>query len=385
MKFYEKDSNNYNYFKIFIAVFLAIVSSLMVYFLFNKIGYIVGFIDKIVNILSPVIIGILFACLLNPIVKNIEYLFNKNRKIGNNKKLVRVLGITITYLIVIIFIFLLIRFFIPSLLDSINLMINNFPNYIDKVSEFLRDVCEKYNINTKYIDEYSTDINELIKRNVVPNIDVIIDNLASGISSVIKWIINGVLSIIISIYLIYDKELFINGIDKILKAYSNEKIYNDIVSIAKYTYKIFGGFMVAKVIDSLIIGVITFILLNIFNIPYSLLISVIVCVTNIIPFFGPFIGAIPSGVLLLMISPAKAIEFGVLIFIIQQFDGNILGPKLIGNKIGIKSFWVLFAIILFGGLFGFVGMILAVPLFACTYEFMKAKEEKRLNKNITYK
>lgn len=384
MKFYEKDNSNYNYFKIFIAVFLAIVSSLMVYFLFNKIEYIINFIDRLLTILSPVLIGIVFAYLLNPIVKNIENFFNKKEEIKKKNKLGRVLGILFTYLSVIILIFLLIKFFIPSLLESINLMINNFPNYIDKVSDYLRRLCEKYNINPKFIDEYSTDINSLIKKSVVPNIDVIINNLANGITSVIKGIINILLSIIISIYLIYDKETFINGTDKILKAYCSDKIYNDILTISKSTYKVFGGFMVAKVIDSLIIGLITFILLNIFSIPYSLLISVIVCVTNIIPFFGPFIGAIPSGFLLLMISPTQAIEFAILIFIIQQFDGNILGPKLIGNKIGIKSFWVLFAIILFGGLFGFVGMILAVPLFACIYEFIKNKVSKRLiEKNNT--
>ena len=149
----------------------------------------------------------------------------------------------------------------------------------------------------------------------------------------------------------------------------------------KSMWKVLGGFMVARLIDSLIIGIITFVILIIFKIPYAFLISLIVGITNIIPFFGPFIGAIPSIILLLMISPAKALEFGIIILIIQQFDGNILGPKLIGNKIGIKSFWVLFAILLFGGLFGFMGMILAVPLFACIYELSESILNKREEKN----
>jgi predicted PurR-regulated permease PerM len=378
MKFYDKDDNNNNYFKIFLAVFLALVSSIIVYFLFSKIKYLGMFIGKLINILSPVLIGILFAYLLNPFVKKVENLVNKSEKIRSKNKLGRILGIIIVYLIVLILIFLFINFFIPSLLDSINLMINNFPTYLEKASTFLRKVCEKYNINPKFIDEYTTDINALIKKNVVPNIDVIINNLASGISTVIKGLINIIISIIISIYLIFDKEMFISGTNKVLKAICPEKIYNDILIVSKNVYNLFGGFLVAKGLDSLIIGVITFIILTIFKFPYTLLIAVMVGVTNIIPFFGPFIGAIPSAFLLLMISPPKALEFIIIILIIQQFDGNILSPKMIGDKIGIKSFWVLFAIILFGGLFGFLGMIIAVPLFACIYEFIKHKIEKRL-------
>lgn len=378
MKFYNKKDSSYNYFRIFLAVFLAITCSIVVYFLFSKMKHIGLFFNKILTILSPVIIGIIFALLLNPFVKKIEDAFNKKEKIREEKKLGRVLGILITYLVVGILIFLLIKFFIPSLLESINVMFNNLPTYIDKVFIWLRKVCEKYGISSSFVDEYSKGMNTFIKSSVVPNIDVIINNLATGVTSVIKGIINVIISIIISIYLIYDKEGFQNGIDKVLRAYCSPKIYNDIVSMAKNVYKLFGGFFVAKALDSLIIGFITFIVLSIFKIPYTLLISVLVCVTNIIPFFGPFIGAIPSLFLLLMINPAKAIEFGILILIIQQFDGNILSPKMIGNKIGMKSFWVLFAIILFGGLFGFGGMLVAVPLFACIYDFIKHKVEKRL-------
>ena len=146
----------------------------------------------------------------------------------------------------------------------------------------------------------------------------------------------------------------------------------------EYTDKIFGGFMTAKVIESFIIGVIAFIAMVIFKLPYALVISVIVGVTNIIPYFGPIIGAIPCALLLLMIDPAKALTFIILIFLIQQFDGNILGPKMIGNKTGLKSFWVLFSILLFGGLFGFVGMIFGVPIFAIIYSIIKTFVDKKL-------
>ena len=378
MDFYNKNSKDYNYFKIFLAVFSAIACSIILYFLFSKMNYITSFFSKLFNILMPVFIGILFAYLLNPIVIRIERYFNTKEKIKDKKKLGRLLGIIVTYFILAVLVIVFIRFFIPSLLDSINIMFKNIPKYLENIFAFLRRLCEKYNINPKFIDSYRSDINVLIKDSVVPNLDVIINNLATGITSVIKAIINVLVSVIISVYLLYDKELFSRGIDRILKAYFPPKVYDEIINISKYIYKVFGGFLVAKLIDSLIIGVLTFIILSIFRIPYALLIALVVGVTNVIPFFGPFIGAIPSILLLLVISPAKAIEFGIIILVIQQFDGNILGPKLIGNKIGIKSFWVLFAILLFGGLYGFGGMILAVPLFACIHEFARIRIQKRL-------
>ena len=371
-------NKDYNYFKIFLAVFLAIISSIVVYFIFLKFNYISEFVSKIIRILTPVIIGIVFAYLFNPIISWIEKRLNKYEKIKKKKKLGRILSIIITYLIFIILIVIMVRFFIPNLLESLNTMVKNVPIYLENLFGFIRKVCMKYNINDKFIDTYRSEINNLIKDSVVPNLDIIINNLASGITSVIRTIINIVISFIISIYLIYDKESFSEDIDRIIKAYSSKETYNKIIYGFKYVYKVFGGFMVARLIDSLIIGIITFIVLSIFKIPYAFIISFVVGVTNVIQFFGPFIGAIPSIILLLIVDPTKALEFGIIILIIQQFDGNILGPKLIGNKIGIKSFWILFAILLFGGLFGFIGMIIAVPLFACIYEFLKNNTKERL-------
>ncbi len=385
MKFYNKESGDYSYFKIFLAVFFALLSCVVVYFLFSKISVILSLLGKLLSILSPILVGILFACILNPIVKKFENMFNKKEKIKRKAKLGRGLGIFATYLILAIFIVLFCVFLIPNLFESINQMIINFPTYLENIFNFIRKLCTKYSINPKFLNDYSTDVNELFKNSVIPNLDVIINNLATGITSVFRGVINIVVSVIISSYLIYDRELFTNGIDKFLKAYCSNKVYTEIKNVAKNIYKVFCGFMVAKLLDSLIIGILTFIILSIFKIPYTVLIAFVVGVTNIIPFFGPFIGAIPCIVLLLIISPAKAIEFAIIIFLIQQFDGNILGPKLIGNKLGIKSFWVLFAIILFGGLFGFFGMIFGVPLFACIFELIKNITDKKLKKKVETK
>jgi predicted PurR-regulated permease PerM len=201
-----------------------------------------------------------------------------------------------------------------------------------------------------------------------------------GISSFIKWVINIIIGLIVSVYLIYDKDNFISGTKKVLKAILPDKIYDTTMTTLGYVDKIFGGFMIAKIIDSILVGILTFIILAIFKIPYALIIAVIVGITNIIPYFGPFIGAIPCAVLLLLIDPAKSLTFTILILLIQQFDGNILGPKLIGNRTGIKSFWVLFSILLFGGLFGFVGMIFGVPVFAVIYSVFANLLNKKLAK-----
>ena len=382
MKLFNSNSKNSDYYKIFIAVFLAIVSSILVYFLIDNFNTVIKFFSRIISILMPVIIGIVFAFFFNPIVTRLEKLFNKKKKIKEKNKLGRILGILCTYVTFIFLIVLFLKFLVPNLLNSITIMINNFPSYLDRFSKWVIDLCERYNITPTFIEEYVSDINSIIRKIVVPNIDIIINNLAAGISGVIKWFINFIISIIISVYLIYDKEIYGKGLNNILKVYCSKKVYNKIVKIAKDLYKVLGGFMVAKLLDSLIIGIITFVFLVIFKFPYYLLIAFVIGITNIIPFFGPFIGAVPCTILLLMINPTKAFEFIILIVLIQQFDGNILGPKLIGDKIGMKSFWVLFSIILFGGLFGVWGMIFAVPIFACIYEAIKDDVESKLKKVI---
>ena len=375
MRFYNKDSSNYNYFKIYLAVLAGIVSSIIVYFAISKARYIGLFISKLTMILTPIIIGIIFAYLLNPIVKKLEKLFKKSKKITT--KLARAISIFITYISFSLILILIIRFLIPSLFESINLMLKNIPIYLENLFDFARRLCNRYNIDPNFLNDYSENINKFIKKSFTFNLSFI-NNLATGITSILRLLIDIIIGIIISVYLIYDKESFVIGSKKLLKAVFPTKIYKDIISYINYIYDVFSGFMIAKLIDSIIIGILTFIILSIFKIPYPLVISLVVGVTNIIPYFGPFIGAVPAFILLLVINPTKALLFAILILIIQQFDGNILGPKLIGGKTGIKSFWVLFSILLFGGLFGFVGMILAVPLFACIYEFIKNKVDRKL-------
>ena len=175
-----------------------------------------------------------------------------------------------------------------------------------------------------------------------------------------------------------DKEKFKAQSKKLLYTFFSNDRVNIILENTRYTDKVFGGFFAGKLVDSLIIGILCVIFMILFKMPYPLIIAVIVGITNIIPYFGPFIGAIPSALLVLLVDPSKCIGFLIFIFVLQQFDGNILGPKILGSKTGLSSFWVLFSLLIFGGLFGMVGMILGVPLFSILYSFLNGVIKRRL-------
>ena len=216
---------------------------------------------------------------------------------------------------------------------------------------------------------------------MLPQTKEILGSLTSGIFAVLRVTMNLVIGFIVAAYVLAEKEHFFGQGRKIVFALFSEKAGKSIIEKSRKCNEIFGGFVIGKIIDSLIIGVLTFILLSIFNMPYTMLVSIIVCVTNVIPFFGPFIGAIPSFFLILLIDPIKALWFLLIIFLIQQLDGNIIGPKILGNSTGLSAFWVMFAILIAGGLFGFAGMLFGVPVFAIIYyllsEWIRGKLKKK--------
>lgn len=382
--------NNYIYWGI--TLFGVVAAAIVLVFILMKLDAFFAGITKIMMTLMPIIIGLLFAYLLNPIVVQCEkwtdgfvlWLDRKTHiKIKHKKRLSRVLAIFATYFATAAIIVLFIWFVVPSLLDSLNVMIANVPSYVNNIYDKLLNISKSNPELMKLVENLNTDITTTFSKIVVPSMDTIVVNLTQGISSFLGWCVNIIIGLIVSVYLIYDRESFMGGTKKFLKAILPDKAYETSIFTLGYVNKVFGGFMVAKIIDSLLIGILTFIIISIFKIPYALIISLIVGITNIIPYFGPFIGAIPCVIFLLLIDPTKSITFAILILLIQQFDGNILGPKLIGNKTGIKSFWVLFSILLFGGIFGFVGMIFGVPVFAVIYSVVTNLINKRLAKRET--
>jgi predicted PurR-regulated permease PerM len=205
-------------------------------------------------------------------------------------------------------------------------------------------------------------------KNVLPDkMQSIVLQVTTGVIQIGKFLLNIIIGFIVSVYVLFDKEKFCAQSKKVIYALANPKVANEIVLVARKSHEIFIGFIVGKIIDSVIIGLLTYVLMSMVGLPYALLVSVIVGVTNVIPFFGPFIGAIPSAILLFLDNPINGLYFLILVVIIQQIDGNIIGPKILGNSTGLSSFWVIVAILVSGGLFGVVGMLLGVPVFAVLF------------------
>ena len=222
-------------------------------------------------------------------------------------------------------------------------------------------------------DEVTNQLENWLTTSLVPNVSTVISGLSSGLLSVVLALKNILIGVIVMVYLLNIKETLSAQGKKIIYSVLPLRMANQFIEELRFVHRVFGGFITGKLLDSLIIGIICFVCLNWMKMPYVLLVSVIVGVTNVIPFFGPFIGAVPSAFLILLVSPMKCLYFLIFIVLLQQFDGNILGPKILGQSTGLPSFWVLFSILLFGGLFGFVGMIIAVPLFAVIYRLSGKK------------
>lgn len=382
----KKNIKDSEYFKWGLTFFCSLAAAIVVYSLFSKIGVIGVFFTKIFKILVPILIGVIFAYLLNPLTKYLEkhaatwtagQLFNDNKE---HKKFKKAFAIVLTYLILLIILTLLIIFVLPNLLESIQVLITNIPAYVNSVYVWLKEIFKNSPEIISSLESINDNIMEYLKNIIVPSMDTIANSIATGITGVVTGIINVFLGLIASVYLLADKENFTKGAKRVLMAILPKKAYETTMDTLKYTDRVFGGYLIARIIDSSIIAVITFIIFAIFGIPYSILFAVIIGVTNIIPYFGPIIGAVPCGLIILIIDPGKCLTYIILVFLIQQFDGNYLGPKLIGDKTGIKSFWVLFSILLFGGLFGILGMIFGVPLFAVIYSVLNNLIDKAIKR-----
>ena len=334
---------------------------------------------KIANILAPVIYGAVFAYLLNPVYNRVQAAVMKmTEKIitqeEGRKRLGGFLGTLASLFLLVAVVVGLISMLIPQLINSISgvmetlpASINNLEIWLEKVladnPDLEQQVMQHYGAAADYLQNWLTNV-------VVPNIYRIIGSVSSGVVLVVRAVFDILIGLIVMVYLLNMKEKLLAQAKMIIYGVFSLKIANKVIEEGRYVHQVFGGFIIGKLLDSLIIGLICFVLLGFANMPYVLLVSVIVGVTNVIPFFGPFIGAIPSAFLILLSDPMKCLYFLIFILLLQQFDGNILGPKILGDSTGLSSFWVLFSILLFGGLMGFVGMIIAVPTFAVIYRLV---------------
>lgn len=365
-----------------IATYTFIVASAIILFYLgiSQIGMLLGKISGVIGILQPFIIGFSIAYILNFILRFFErtifdFEFVKKLEFKRNSK--RAIGLLVTYFVSFIVLYLFIKFVLPQLMDSIVGLINDIPMYISKTTKFIDDLLLKLNIERQYLDLINENFNRFIDY-VIRFVTDLLPILGTLLTSVASKIWNIVLGIIISIYLLSDKEKFCALSKKITYAVFPKAVAEKSIEITHRSNSTFGKFLVGKILDSVIIGILTFFILTVSKMPYAILISVIVGITNIIPFFGPFIGAIPSFIIILFVSPVKALWFLVIILVIQQIDGNIIGPKILGDSIGISAFWILFSLLIFAKFLGLIGMIIGVPIFAIIYSIIKENVERKL-------
>lgn len=363
---------------------IVICLSTIFYFFASQMGSFSAKIGYLISIMNPFIIGFVLAYLLNFILKFYEERLLTNigsfNKIKQKRK--RFISIALTYLTFGVVFYLCIHFVLPQLTESIVGIINQIPAYMDDARNLTQDIIKDLHVNDQMAKFMENKLNEIATK-AITFISEIMPLIADIIMKLLSSIWNIVLGLIVSVYLLLDKEKFYAISKKIVCAMFSKKTADRIFELTYRSNNTFGRFLSGKIIDSAIIGVLSFILFTIAKMPYVVLISVIIGITNIIPFFGPFIGAVPCFVLILFESPMKALIFLALIFLIQQIDGNIIGPKILGDSIGISAFWILFSILVAGEIFGFMGMVVGVPLFAVIYSIIKENVEHRLKeKNL---
>ena len=359
-----------------LAGFGAISLSILFFFLIYRFQGFGDAISKLTGILMPFIYGAVIAYLLKPVCNCVEDFLRRllPEKMGTAANM---LAVTISLLFGILVVYALIMMIVPQLITSVTTLYytarNNLNDFVDWAShqEIIASNQKLLDfIETSY-DNLQDTLDNIVRTKLVPSMQSLLSGAALGVMSFVTFLKNIIIGVIVSVYLLASRKKFGQQCKMILYSLIKPRWADIILEEILYADKMFGGFINGKILDSAIIGVLCNIACLIFKFPSALLVSVIIGVTNVIPFFGPFIGAIPATLLILIQNPIKALWFVLFVLVLQQVDGNIIGPKILGNTTGLSSFWVLFAILLFGGLWGFVGMIIGVPLFAVIYDVLK--------------
>ena len=353
---------------------------------------IVGRVAKtILSVAAPITWGLVIAYLVNPIMMWFERRLKKvTEKTKPRPRLNRVISLFISMLIFLAVLGALLAIILPQVFESVTTIFNNFGTYVDNCQAWANSVLKKYpellSTAEKSLENFEVDVTGFLNK-LVPKVSDIALKITDSAIGFIIAIKDFLIGLIVAVYFLFDKEHFQSQLSKFTHAVLPKKASSAFFRVCSRTNSSISGFITGKIIDSIIIGILCFICMNIMKLNFAVLISVIVGITNIIPFFGPFIGAIPSGLLLLVSYPRQVIPFAILILIIQQLDGNVIGPKILGQSTGISAFWVLFSILFGGGLFGFAGMILGVPVFAVVYslfsEYINYLLEKKDMSTVT--
>ncbi len=354
-------------------------SAVVLYFTILNLDKLWDVLKQGISLLSPFIWGFVFAYILSRPMKHIEDKWLSFMDKYNKPKLKRTVSVISVILIALLVISALVSILIPQLIKSIRQLVDNIPYYSATLEVFAKEWMHRLSISDDVLnsiiqswDDYFGELVRLISE-WAPAVFDFSKRLTISVA-------NAIIGIVIAVYLLFSRERFFAQLKKFLSAVISPEKLNAATELAHSSNQVFSDFITGKLIDSLIIGILCFIGCCILRIPYALLISVIIGVTNVIPFFGPIIGAVPCAFIVLIVDPKKALWFIIFIIALQQFDGNVLGPKILGNTIGMSAFWVMFAILVGGGLFGFIGMFIGVPAFAVIYSLVRGAVEKALKK-----
>jgi predicted PurR-regulated permease PerM len=342
----------------------------------------VGVLRFLLRLLMPFLYGFVLAYLFNPLIIWFEKnLFKGKNLSAKGYKKYRIISIWIVYVTILALTSIALTFIIPKIVSSIEVLKKTMPDYLWQASRFTNETLKEYELfnGIRVFEHIEGFVLDFFKRVNLQNIDLenVFQHVGRGVISVTNIFFNLVLGFIIAFYLLLDKENFIREINKIIMVIAGEKKFNYITQAGKEINRIFSKFIIGKTIDSTIIGLLCFIGLLILKVPYALLLSVIVGITNMIPYFGPFIGAVPAIVITLFNDPLKSLWVAVFIFALQQFDGIVLGPKILGGSLKINPIWIIFGVIVGGGFFGVIGMLIGVPIVAIIRLFILRYVDKK--------
>lgn len=365
-KWYQLDSRG-------LSNLIVVCSGILLYLVLTHLPQVKAALEGFVNVLAPFILGFVIAFLLNAPTNFFE------QKVYAKLKQRRILAVVTVYAIALLLIVVLLQLVIPQVGESLISLVNNLSGYLENLSKMVDDLSQRFGIEWEGLSEIVADYQTII-RNALNFATSSLPQLLNFGVAVGNGVVTTLTAFIVSIYMLAGKARLIRQLKKLIYACFPAKGASRILSACSRADEIFVGFINGKLIDSAIIGLLCFVLTTIFQIPYAILVSVVVGVTNVVPFFGPIIGAIPCLMILVIVDPWAALRFGIMIVALQQFDGNILGPKILGSSTGLSAMWVLVAIVVGSGLFGFAGMLLGVPTFAVLYAFVRDWAEERLRR-----
>lgn len=378
-----RDPDKKKYLYLMLSMFGAVSMSIIVFFLLYRFKGLGDWVSTLTDIMAPFIYGGVVAYLLRPSCNFYESVLAKYLP-AKMKKTANAIAVTLSLLTGVLVVYALIIMIAPQLYNSILSLWKSLP---DKVSQFMTWARSIFGEDEEMLQLFNTSYNALYseletwaQNTLMPYITNIVSGVGSSVYKVFLFLYNLLIGLIVACYLLSSRKKFARQSVLIVRSMLKPKWADLFLSEVAFIDRMFGGFIDGKIVDSAIIGVLCYIGCCIFKFPNALLVSAIVGVTNLIPFFGPFIGAVPSTILIMIEDPIKGLWFVLFVLALQQLDGNVIGPAILGDRTGLSSFWVLFAIILCGGLWGIVGMVICVPMFAVIYDIVKKLVRRGLDK-----